>query len=233
MTLSRIGWALLALSALLAIAYGATSASTARAGASLYGIAAFKASGVVLLAIIALLHRAHPRVVLALCFGAAGDALLALSDLNLGYFASGAIAFLAGHLLYIVAFLRVGMGVQALSKAPRSLALPAIVTAAIIVTVVLIPSDSNFFWPLAFYTAVLTAMTVLSFTLPRSRRLATIGAVLFFISDGFVAANMFHPLSGPGAAYWFGFIGWMLYWAGQAGLCVGMLDETERAAESR
>ena len=53
--------------------------------------------------------------------------------------------------------------------------------------------------------------------------LAMAGAVLFFISDGFVAWNMFHHDPDPTLAFWRSFAGWMIYWAGQAGLCFGAL----------
>jgi hypothetical protein len=49
------------------------------------------------------------------------------------------------------------------------------------------------------------------------------GAVLFFISDGFVAWNMFHHDPDPTLAYWRSFAGWMIYWAGQAAICFGAL----------
>jgi hypothetical protein len=86
-----------------------------------------------------------------------------------------------------------------------------------------VPRDSALFVPLCVYTGVLTLMTLSSFALPAARWLAMAGAVLFFISDGFVAANMFHPVDDTTLAYWRGFAGWMLYWAGQAALCFGAL----------
>lgn len=66
-------------------------------------------------------------------------------------------------------------------------------------------------------------MIMTSFTLPAVRWLAIARAVLFIISDGFVAADMFHPQAHPTAAFVSGFAGWMIYWAGQAGICIGAL----------
>ena len=66
-------------------------------------------------------------------------------------------------------------------------------------------------------------MALSSFTLPWTRWLAIAGAVLFFISDGFVAWNMFHPTTDPTLAFWRSFAGWMIYWAGQAAICYGAL----------
>jgi hypothetical protein len=66
-------------------------------------------------------------------------------------------------------------------------------------------------------------MALCSFTLPASRWLVMAGAVLFFISDGFVAWNMFHHDPDPTLAFWRSFAGWMIYWAGQAAICWGAL----------
>ena len=85
------------------------------------------------------------------------------------------------------------------------------------------------FVPLSVYTGVLTLMAISSFTLPATRWLAMAGAVLFFISDGFVAWNMFHPIPIPTLAFWRSFAGWMIYWAGQAAICFGALGCTRAA----
>ena len=87
------------------------------------------------------------------------------------------------------------------------------------------------FAPLGVYTGVLTIMTMSSFTLPWSRWLAMKGAVLFFISDGFVAWNMFHHDPDPTLAFWRSFAGWMIYWAGQAAICYGALGLHKQARD--
>lgn len=211
---------LLALSLLLALAYGVFAPGWYDAGVSRVALAALKCSGIVVLAATALL-RSSRLLAAALLFGAAGDALLALGRDTL---LPGAGAFLIGHLFYIALFLRAGLGVGAALKVPwRVLAMLAILAAAVASTAQLVPRDSPMFAPLGFYTGVLTLMTLSSLTLPASRWLAMAGAVLFFISDGFVAANLFHPQAGESAAFWMSFAGWMIYWAGQAGLCLGAL----------
>lgn len=211
-------WAL-ALSAIVAVAYGAF-------GSSLYGNAPpfvagalFKASGIIILALVALLARSR-LLAAALLFGALGDALLAWSPDTFLY---GAFAFLIGHLFYIALFLRAGLGLGALKQPPRALAALALIGGAIVMTLLLVPRDNAMFMPLALYTGVLTLMAIVSFTLPSARWLAMAGAVLFFISDGFVAANMFHPAVDPTLAFWRSFVGWMIYWGGQAALCFGAL----------
>lgn len=214
--INRIDRAYLALSAILAISYtqvwDSWDSNTA--------LAALKSSGIVLLALIAFTHRSR-LLAAGLLFGAAGDALLAWSPATFLY---GALAFLIGHLFYITLFLRAGIGVSiALKQPPRVLGALALIAAAFVMTWLLAPRDNAMFVPLSVYTGVLTLMAITSFTLRATRWLAMAGAVLFFISDGFVAANMFHPLEDPALAYWRSFAGWMIYWAGQAAICIGAL----------
>lgn len=222
-------WALLALSAILAIAYGAFGSSL-YAGEPPYVLGTiFKASSIIILGVIALSARSR-LLAAGLLFGALGDALLAWSPDTFLY---GAFAFLIGHLFYIMLFLRAGLGLSALKQPPRALAALALIGAAVVMTSLLVPRDNAMFTPLAIYTGVLTLMAALSLTLPAARWLAMAGAVLFFISDGFVAANLFHPATDPTLAFWRTFIGWMIYWAGQAALCWGALGLHKPSAPAR
>lgn len=211
---------LLAVSAILAIAYGAFGSSLYE-GAPPYVVGTiFKTSSIIILGLIAIFTRSR-LLAAGLLFGALGDALLAWSPDTFLY---GAFAFLIGHLFYITLFLRTGIGVAAaLKQPPRLLGALALIIAAFVMTSLLVPSDNAMFAPLSVYTGVLTLMALTSFTLPTTRWLAMLGAVLFFISDGFVAANLFHPLDDSTFAYWRSFAGWMIYWAGQAAICFGAL----------
>ncbi len=211
---------LLALSAILAIAYGAYGSSLYE-GAPPYVVGTiFKASGIILLGAIALLARSN-LLAAGLFFGAIGDALLAWSPETFLY---GAFAFLIGHLFYITLWLRAGIGIgPSLKSPPRLIGAIALIAACIVMTYLLVPRDNPMFAPLAVYTGVLTLMALCSFTLPASRWLVMAGAVLFFISDGFVAWNMFHTDPDPTLAHWRSFTGWMVYWAGQAAICWGAL----------
>lgn len=213
-------YVLLALSSILAIAYGAYGSSLYEGAPPFVVGTIFKASSIVILGLVALLARSN-LLAAGLLFGALGDALLAWSQETFLY---GAFAFLIGHLLYIALWLRAGIGVGAtLKQPPRLLVAIALIIACTAMTYLLVPRDNSMFAPLAVYTAVLTLMALCSFTLPTTRWLVMIGAVLFFISDGFVAWNMFHHDSDPMLAYWRSFAGWMIYWAGQAAMCFGAL----------
>jgi uncharacterized membrane protein YhhN len=209
----------LALSAILAIAYGAFGSSLYEGAPPFIVGTIFKASSIIVLGLIALLARS-PLLAAGLFFGALGDALLAWSPDTFLY---GAFAFLIGHVFYIALFLHAGLGVSALRQPPRAIAALALIAAAIGMTTLLVPRDDAMFAPLSVYTGVLTLMAITSFTLPVARWIAMAGAVLFFISDGFVARNMFHPDPDPTLAFWRSFVGWMIYWAGQAAICYGAL----------
>lgn len=219
----------LAASAILAIAYGAFGSSLYEGAPPFVIGTIFKASSIIILGLIALFARSR-LLAAGLLFGALGDALLAWSPNTFLY---GAFAFLIGHLFYITLWLRAGIGVSAsLKQPPRRIAATALFIACIGMTYLLVPRDNPMFAPLALYTGVLTLMAICSFTLPWERRLVMIGAVLFFISDGFVAWNMFHHDPDPMLAYWRSFAGWMIYWAGQAAICIGALglQRTPRTA---
>lgn len=218
--ISKPAVALLALSALLAIGYGAAGSSLYEGAPPFVMPALFKASGIVVLAIIALRAGGSRLLAVALLFGALGDALLAWSD---DTFLAGAASFLIGHLFYIALFLSGGLGARVLLQPMRLIAALVLTLAAVVMTMWLVPASHALFIPLSIYTGVLTLMALAAFTLPGARWLAMGGAVLFFASDGFVAATMFHPLDDPTLAYWRSFAGWMIYWGGQACLCIGAL----------
>ena len=212
--------ALLALSAILAIAYGAFGSSLYTGEPPFIIGTIFKASSIIILGLIALFARSR-LLAAGLLFGSLGDALLAWSP---DTFLFGAAAFLIGHLFYIALFVRAGIGIGAALKQPaRLIGGVALIISAFVMTSVLVPNDNAMFVPLSVYTGVLTLMALTSFTLPTTRRLVMLGAVLFFISDGFVAWNMFHHDPDATLAFWRSFAGWMSYWAGQAAICFGAI----------
>jgi uncharacterized membrane protein YhhN len=218
---------LLALSGALALAYGVVGHLHLALAAP--ALAAFKASAIVTLAVLARARGAR-LVAAGLALGAVGDALLALQTQTT--FLAGAGAFLLGHLCYIAAFLRNGAGVRAALRTPWRVAAMLAVVATAVAGAALLPADPAIAAPLGVYSSVLSAMTIAAFTLTPAQWPATAGAALFFVSDAFVALNMFHPVADPAAAVALSFTGWMIYWAGQAGICVGASRPRCRAAEN-
>jgi uncharacterized membrane protein YhhN len=205
------------MSAALAVAYGFYGYDMYGGAAPYMFPALFKASSIIMLGLIALMNG--PRLLAAgLLFGALGDALLAWSHDTFLY---GALAFLVGHICYITLFVRNGIGVRAALRDPARVALLVATVLAALVASQLTPHSSPMFVPLSAYSGVLTLMVLASYTLPWTRKLAMAGAVLFFISDGFVAWNMFRHDADTTLAFWRSFAGWMIYWAGQAALCFG------------
>jgi uncharacterized membrane protein YhhN len=207
---------LLILSALLALAYGLASPPLYAAGAWPYALAIFKVSSIILLALIAATERAR-LLTWALVMGGAGDVSLALGA---DTFLAGAVCFLIGHICYIALFAR-SADAKAAKQPWRRVAALAVALISILATLWLVPSESPLLVPLSIYTAVLTLMTMTSLMLPARHWLAMVGAAFFLISDGFVAANMFHRAADSTLAYWLSVTGWMIYWTAQACLCFG------------
>jgi uncharacterized membrane protein YhhN len=211
--------ALLLLSAVLAAGYGFYGDSLSAGAPPFMLAAALKASAILALGLVALVNGS-PLLASGLLFGALGDALLAWRHETFVY---GALAFLVGHLCYITLFVRNGVGVRAALRDRTRILLLAATAIAAVAASRLTPAASPMFVALGVYSLALTAMVAASYTLAWTRWLAMIGAVLFFISDGFVAWNMFHHAADPRLAFWRSFAGWMIYWGGQAALCFGAL----------
>jgi len=158
----------------------------------------------------------------------AGLLLSALGDLLLegGLFLPGLLAFLAAHLAYIAAFLRVERR-PALARA-----LP-FAAWAVLALVLLRPGLGAMAVPVAVYVSVICTMMWRAAAAigspsasPAAARLGLAGAVAFGASDTLIAFDRFRlPLSG---------VGWpvmILYWLGQCGIAAwavracGMLRE--------
>jgi uncharacterized membrane protein YhhN len=217
----------------LALAYGLAQHAVWNASGLLWLGGALKISGIIVLALLAGIGRADRLVLYALIFGGAGDWLLAQNSTTT--FASGALAFAIGHFCYIRAFRREGARLRDAIKQPvRLAAMIAVIAGAAFGVWRFIPVTSVWFPGLTAYTAVLTLMVLMALALPTSRWLAMVGAVVFLISDGFVAADLFYPQPDqPVLWFWRQFIGWMLYWAAQAALCLGMLNLHAAAARAK
>jgi uncharacterized membrane protein YhhN len=164
---------------------------------------AVKAAAVGALAVMA---RRHPLLAFGLALGALGDLLL---DLSPSLFVWGLAAFLCGHIVYTVCFLRTGG--DRVSRA----ALAALAGYAVLFGWWLWPSLGELRLPVMFYIAAITAMAMSSW---RVSRLVAAGALLFLISDSLLAANRFKtPL--PARDY----LVWLTYYAGQLAIAWGML----------
>lgn len=175
----------------------------------------WKGAGVALLAVYAWAH--HPvrdahRIALVMAFGALGDMVLEVS------FTGGALAFLAGHMVAIMLYLR----------HRRDLSLADKQTA--IALVFCIPALSFGFTAkpeVAFYALGLGGMTAAAYASDFPRIRVALGAVLFAVSDLLIFARM-----GPLAASPIpNLLVWPLYYFGQFLITVGIIGALRRKGE--
>jgi uncharacterized membrane protein YhhN len=183
---------------------------------------AIKAGAVASIAGVSLVLGGPWLLTAALALSAVGDAFLAgNAERWLPY---GLGAFLVAHLLYIGLFAISGPGLSAVLHDPLRLA-PCVLAAGAAGVIL------NFLWPtlgrmrapVLLYVLVITAMTLMAFSLPWRRSAAMIGAVLFMASDAILAIRLFRA-GGPNttadlAVWWF-------YWAAQALIARAFLHGT-------
>lgn len=137
-------------------------------------------------------------------FGALGDVLLELS------FPAGIGAFACGHVAAIALYLR--------NRARRGLVLPVLLLAGgAVLPALLLPSGHPMIVPFTAYSLLLTGMAAAAWASGFSR-IVPLGALLFVISDGLIAAR-FGPLAD---AAWTGPAIWFLYYTGQLLVFLGV-----------
>lgn len=130
-------------------------------------------------------------VAIGLLLGGVGDVVL-----ELGYFLPGLVAFLLGHIAYIVAFWRDG-GEASQASAARLAplqALPPLVFVGVL-SAVCVPAAGSFAGPILVYGLVIGTMIWRAGA--RAGWLAVIGAWVFAFSDAMIAIDRFvTPLEG-------------------------------------
>lgn len=173
---------------------------------------AWKGAGVALLVLYAA-QRARGLdgwlLVAVMAFGALGDMLIEVAGL-----VAGAMAFLAGHLVAIVLYLRNRRPHPSLSQ--RLLALVLVPTT--VATAWLLPADRAMAPGIALYALGLSLMAATAWLSRFHRFRVGLGAVMFVASDLLIFAR-----AGPLAhAAWIGLAIWGLYFAGQVLICVGV-----------
>lgn len=133
-------------------------------------------------------------VAIGLAFGAAGDLLLELDA-----FVPGLVAFLIGHLLYVVAFVRLS------SKPALLVAVPYLVV-GVLLTVFVAEGADDLLVPVIAYAVVISAMgwraaALVGVVPTRVAVPLAVGAGLFIVSDALIAIDRFRSEI-PGAAWW-------------------------------
>lgn len=178
---------------------------------------AWKGAGVALLAIWAAVNARSTDgwlIVAVMALGALGDVLLGIS------LKVGAIAFLVGHVVAIVLYLRHRRA--SLSVSQRLLALLVIPLGTAIAF--LLPADRSAAPGIGVYALGLTAMVAAAWTSRFPRYRVGLGAVLFMISDLLIFARL-GPLAGMTGV---GLAVWLLYFIGQAMIATGVVAALAR-----
>lgn len=205
---NRIGTALLVISLVFGLAYLADASGFK---APYPWSAVIKTTGIACLALYAFSCR-HTLLGLALSFGAAGDAFLAMQPVQTEM---GIIAFGIGHLIFIVLFAQI-----LINKGSRGL--PGYIVAFVLaasgagMVIWLQPYFGDVQVPASIYNAIIIIMAMLA-VIGRGPGLAILGAVLFVASDVVLAMRMF-----AGVLEWSGPMSWTLYYSAQACLALGL-----------
>jgi uncharacterized membrane protein YhhN len=157
-----------------------------------------------------------PLLLLALAFflSSAGDLFLAMKD-NPRNFQRGLLAFLAAHLFYLAIMVPLASRPEGLVANAASLLTGA---GALALYFWLRPNLGKSQLPVAVYLVTILFMALAALAIPAAQPWLGLGAVLFVISDGVIAANKFGrpiPYRGP--------IVWTTYYVGQALMGLSLL----------
>lgn len=172
------------------------------------GSVVWKGLAVSPLAVLAWL-RCERLLALALALGSLGDVLL---DLDPSLFVPGLGAFLAGHVVYTVLWVRNWPRPLRVRWIP--LAVLALFTGALCAW--LIPSLGAMAVPVVFYMLAITAMVAAAILTPF--RWVAIGAALFLLSDALLGIHKFRA-----PVPYRDFLVWTTYYLGQVAIAQGYL----------
>lgn len=152
-------------------------------------------------------------LLLALVFSGCGDLLLAFDK-----FIFGVAAFLLAQLSYAVIFKKYWQGIY--HRWPLSLLL---IIYLLSMVWLLIPNLGKLQLPVMAYLITIAIMGLLAVQSSLNMRWAVVGAILFIISDSFIAINKFiHPI--PFESYWI----MSSYYGAQFMLVTGFLNSIKR-----
>ncbi len=147
-------------------------------------------------------------IALGLLFSAGGDVALALDRKK--YFVVGLGLFLVGHLFYVAGL------TQAVTAFRLTVPVLLLVGYAAALGIWLFPALGKLRGPVLLYMVVITLMGIAAALHPQPFPILLPGAVLFMLSDSFIAIDKFrHPL--PYAHY----LIMITYYLGQLGIALG------------
>ncbi len=198
--------------------------------ATLYGIVLFqkqnirrtiiKTLAIGLLAILSFHLNAPLFLILALIFSAIGDAFLAHDGDKA--FMGGLLAFLIGHIFYILLFANHGANPALLTGEPwRIVLLISLVGLAVFMLSKLLPVTGALAKPILVYVVVITTMGIFASMFDKS--LAIFGAVMFMASDALLSTEKFLLDKKASIRQPMQIAVWSLYYVGQLLIALSFL----------
>lgn len=182
------------------------------------GLIVWKGAGVGLLALWAALNARGLSgwwIAVVLALGALGDVLIDAAGLTVG-----ALAFLAGHIVATVFYLRHRRSEPLAAQAPIALARLIVIP----VLAFMLPDDRAAAPGIALYATGLGAMAASAWMSRFPRGLVSLGALLFAVSDLLIFARL-GPLKASSIPT---LLIWPLYFAGQALIAWGVVSTLDR-----
>ena len=176
-------------------------------------IAIWKAAGIILFGVYALLHGARLAAA-GLFFSAAGDVALALPTPS---FVAGMAFFGIAHLFYAAAFFAI---LRRDGRDQNGVPAAVVLAASLAMLFWFLPDMGALVAPGLGYQGIITAMVLLALT-SRAPQTAKLGAVLFMISDTLIALGLYKDIVVvPGAV-------WTTYAAAQFLIARGFVTEVQ------
>lgn len=205
----------LSLAALLALAYGLTLSRAPPSPAKLL----LKISGMVILTGVAAWAGAPWLLVAGLAASTLGDAFLAGRPER--WLIPGMAAFFTAHVFYVALFWSAG---QISGDGVNYAARAVLVLAGAGYIAWLSPALGPMRWPVFAYGAVILVMGAAAIALPPGYGLVLIGALMFIASDAILANELFRRPASEPARRLPSYAIWFLYFAGQVGITLGILQ---------
>lgn len=155
---------------------------------------------------------ANPWIVAGLALSLVGD--VALSRAGQRAFLIGLIGFAAAHIAYIVHFFGLASGT------PPLLAASILVALAASTEVWLKPHTGDMKWAVRIYVVLITLMGLTALAMP-ARELASMGALLFIVSDLLLAVQLFRLNEASKLQVPVSILLWVTYALAQVAILVG------------
>lgn len=180
-----------------------------------------KTLSVTLLAGLSVMAGAPWPLTLGLVLCAAGDFFLAIEGLDKRFFLAGLVAFLSGHIVYIVLFVLLPDSAATLPVWMRTAIIIVLVFVSLAMAGLLWPTAGDLRIPVMIYVLAILAMGITAVS--NGGGLVVAGAASFMASDSILATERFlmkpdapgHALTGPAV--------WITYFAAQVMILFGVL----------